>query len=507
MSDKLSKRLFSMHFSLTVSIVLLVVTTSLCVGIISFFSIKDFIRQGIKERMLDVAALATQQVNMEDHERLWTQEDETTEAYLGIRAKLQAIKSAGKDIRYIYTYRKSESGEISFVVDAETDPEEMSHVGDVYDDATPEMLSVFELGEGVVEDDFSRDEWGVWLSAFAPLFAKDGKVVGAVGLDVSAKAILDYEHRFLLILVVLCLAVCVPAIVLSIWFSSRVSRPLMQLAAEMDKVKHFDLSGGHKVETRITEVAAMNTALLNMKGGLRSFRKYVPADLVSELLSMGREASLSVEKRNVSVFFSDIADFTTISEGIGPENLVAHLGTYFEGMTGAIVESGGTVDKFIGDSIMAFWNAPLDMKDHAVVACRTALLCHRRSEEICRQWREQGGPGFQTRIGINTGDAMVGNMGYEERMSYTAFGDTVNIASRLESLNKYFNTHLIIGSSTYEQAQHTIEARFLDVVIVKGRKTGFRVYELLAEKGGISAEDREFRDLYESGMQNYLERN
>jgi len=487
MSGILGRRLFSMHFSLTASTVLLVVTSTVCVGVIAFFSMQKFIRQGIRERMHDVAALAAQQVPVAEHEQLLTRADEDGAVYRHIKEKLGAIKAVGKDVRFVYTYRKEAEGKVVFVVDAATDPTELSHIGDEYEDATPDMLAALEgSGEVRVEQDFAKDDWGVWLSAFAP-FTVDGRVVGAVGIDVSAQAILDYERRFRLILLVLCGATCVPAVFLGVWFSRRISRPLKRLATDMERVKKFDLTDTPAIHSRILEVDMMNTALTNMKGGLRSFKRYAPADLVSELLSLGREATLSMEKREVSVFFSDIADFTTVSELIPPELLNEHLSEYFREMTSAILETGGTVDKFIGDSIMAFWNAPMDVREHAITACLAAIECRRRSDEMCRRLRERGEPVLFTRIGINTGEVMVGNMGYEERLSYTAFGDTVNIASRLETLNKYFDTGLIIGATTQEQAKDAIETRFLDMVVLKGRKTGFPVYELLAEKGGLSA--------------------
>jgi adenylate cyclase len=250
----------------------------------------------------------------------------------------------------------------------------------------------------------------------------------------------------------------------------------------------------------------MRTAVANMKNGLRSFKKYVPAELVSELIRLQKEAVLGAEKKQISIFFSDIANFTTISELLGPERMAETLGVYFKGMTGLIHQNRGTVDKFIGDAIMAFWGAPTPVDNHAVLACHTALQCQRHIASIADGFRQKGLPTLNTRIGLNTGEAVVGNMGFEERLSYTAIGDNVNLASRIEGLNKYYETGIIISGSTFAAAQNEIEARMLDVVAVKGRSGGIPIYELISEKDNISGEEKTFIALFNTGMSLYLDR-
>jgi adenylate cyclase len=223
------------------------------------------------------------------------------------------------------------------------------------------------------------------------------------------------------------------------------------------------------------EIEMMNVALAKMKGGLRSFAQYVPRDLVRAVLASGQEAALSGEVRQLTVYFSDLAGFTTLAESKAPDELVHFLGEYLDDMSTIIAGERGTVDKYLGDGIMAFWGAPQPLADHAARACAAALRCQKRLAEYAAR-----GTPLHTRIGIATGDVLVGNIGSTERMNYTVMGDTANLASRLEGLNKQFGTSLMISEGTFEAAKDKIVARPLDVVAVKGKSQGVRVYALLA---------------------------
>jgi adenylate cyclase len=208
----------------------------------------------------------------------------------------------------------------------------------------------------------------------------------------------------------------------------------------------------------------------------------------------------------MTIFFSDIADFTTISEQLTPEKLVENLKVYFKGMSSTILSNSGTVDKYIGDAIMAFWGAPNYIENHAVLACISALKCQNFLKELSEKWKNENQPMFKTRIGLNTGEVTVGNVGYEERLNYTVLGDNVNLASRLEGLNKFYGTKIIISESTYEQAKDFIEVRKLDLVSVKGKSKGVYIYQLISEKDNIQKSTRYFLNLCEEGFDLYLKR-
>jgi adenylate cyclase len=231
----------------------------------------------------------------------------------------------------------------------------------------------------------------------------------------------------------------------------------------------------------------------------------VPADLVRQILASGGEAELGGQKADLTIFFTDIADFTTISERLEPEALVEQLGEYFEAMSTALRrQPPGTLDKFIGDSIMAFWGAPASNPDHAVAACHAALACQEALKQLHEKWAREGKPLFYQRIGINTGEVIVGNMGSASRLNYTVVGDTVNTASRFEGLNKLYGTRIIIGESTRQRVDEHFVVRPLDLVSVKGSTKGIRIYELMAEAAGADARTLAIAGLAVEALEMYL---
>jgi adenylate cyclase len=293
----------------------------------------------------------------------------------------------------------------------------------------------------------------------------------------------------------------------SAWISALVSKPLRRIALDSEAIGRFEIEARPIERSQIREVDQLMVATHDMKRGLRSFGKYVPADLVREILASGGEAELGGQRASLTIFFTDIADFTTISERLEPEALVDQLGEYFEAMSSALRQQPpGTLDKFIGDSIMAFWGAPLPNPDHAVTACRAALLCQERLKVLQEKWSREGKPLFYQRIGINTGEVIVGNMGSASRLNYTVVGDTVNTASRFEGLNKLYGTRIIVGQSTWELVKEKFVARPLDLVSVKGSAKGVRIYELLAETASADERTRAIAALAETALTLYLER-
>ena len=240
-----------------------------------------------------------------------------------------------------------------------------------------------------------------------------------------------------------------------------------------------------------------------MKASLRSFAHYVPTDLVRTLLAHGREAELGGELRRLTIHFSDVADFTAISEGMEPTRLVEAMGRYFELMAGALTRYGGTVDKFMGDGIMAFFNAPEELPDHPRQACLAALEAQRLLAEMARA-TPPGEPVFRARIGLGLGEVLVGNIGTPERFAYTLLGDEVNLASRLEGLNKLYGTAIIASDAVMDQAGDEFEWRRLDRVVVKGRVRGTLVCELLGLKGEVPKSVLAARDVYERALDAYF---
>jgi adenylate cyclase len=220
----------------------------------------------------------------------------------------------------------------------------------------------------------------------------------------------------------------------------------------------------------------------------RMFGQYMSETVINHLLEHPEKLQLGGERRRVTLFFSDLAGFTTISERLSPETVVSLLNDYLSRMTQIILNEAGTVDKFEGDAIMAFWGAPLDQPDQASRACRAALRQQAALKELNRQFAGLNLPPLSMRIGLHTGDAIVGNLGSEKRFDYTVIGDTVNLASRLEGVNKFYGSHIMASEVTVAECAGAVEFRELDLVAVKGKEQAVRVFEVLGLTGELEPE-------------------
>jgi adenylate cyclase len=237
-----------------------------------------------------------------------------------------------------------------------------------------------------------------------------------------------------------------------------------------------------------------------------AFAQYLSPDVVKQIADEPSKLSLGGERREATFYFSDIEGFTTISESLEPDRLTYLMNRFLGEMTDTILESGGTLDKYIGDAVMAFWNAPAPLPDHALVACKVAIKNQEKLARLSAELQKEGFSAVRSRIGLNTGPASIGNMGSSRRFSYTALGDTVNLASRLEGANKAYHSYILISETTREGAGSAIEVRELDFVKVKGKNKPIRVFELLGLKGQTDPKLVERSQAFEAALQAYRER-
>lgn len=237
------------------------------------------------------------------------------------------------------------------------------------------------------------------------------------------------------------------------------------------------------------------------------FSKFVSADVVQYMLDNPDLVRPGGSKTELTIFFSDVAGFTTISEGLSPEDLVILLNEYLGAMTDLLFEYGGTLDKFIGDAVMAFWNFPRKQEDHAVRAVLCAIAMQKKIKELQIDWAKRGFPKVAARCGINTQDVVVGYMGSQKaQMNFTCMGDGVNLASRLEGANKEYGTMMMVSDNTYQRVKHAVRGRFLDFLAVKGKKEPVKVHELVCKIGDEPEGWFEKTELYDKAIQLHLER-
>ncbi|MES1151152.1 MAG: adenylate/guanylate cyclase domain-containing protein, partial [Dongia sp.] len=311
------------------------------------------------------------------------------------------------------------------------------------------------------------------------------------------------KRRLYIMVIILVVAV---SVIGAIAAHRLVSRPIAGIAADMHRIERFHLENLTYRPSRLRELDELSRALRLMGSGLSAFRKYLPADLVETLIREGIEAKPGGHTQPLTVLFTDLAGFTGLTES-EPDRIVEILGDHLDAMSRIVHQHAGTVDKFIGDSVMAFWNAPTAVPDHALAACRAALACRAAFAQSAEGMRAMDNGKVGLRIGVNTGETLVGNIGSSDRLNYTAIGDAVNVASRLESLNKRYGTAILIGENTAEAAGAAIVVRRIDKVAVYGRRGGQVVYELLGlADDRASLGDLGWIDTYQSAFERYLQR-
>ncbi|MFO0723184.1 MAG: adenylate/guanylate cyclase domain-containing protein [Myxococcota bacterium] len=277
----------------------------------------------------------------------------------------------------------------------------------------------------------------------------------------------------------LSVALVLAAVILGgLWLGRRLERSFRQVTATTERMAHFDFAPAQP-RSAFRDLEAVGQSLERAKTALRALTKFVPLELVQQIYRENQEPVLGGALAELSVMFTDIRDFTTVSEAMPTDALARALGRYLETMTRAVRAEQGTIDKFIGDAVMALFNAPAPIENDAAAACRAALACLDATARLYQdpEWGDR--PCFYTRVGIHRDRVMVGNFGAPERMSYTALGDGVNLAARLEGLCKAYGVQILVSEAIVRAAGPGFVFRPIDRVAVKGRAGGVQIFELV----------------------------
>jgi adenylate cyclase len=339
-----------------------------------------------------------------------------------------------------------------------------------------------------------------YFVTFSPLNFSDWVVATVIP---ASDFLASIERNAMTLLIALAALTVIVAAIAILLANRLVVAPLLRVAGQLKHIDEFRLDRAIRVASPLRELDDLSGVLLQMSRGLASFQKYMPTEHVGTLVSQGVEARPGGHQQTLTVMFTDVTGFTGISEELG-SRVVPVLAEYLEAVSAAVLNHCGTIDKFLGDGVMAFWGAPVPSERHAANACAAALECQtllslqRAAAERC------GGTALRMRIGINTGRMLVGNIGSSERLNYTVIGDPVNIASRLEPLGKIYGVEIVIGEETRIAAGDAIIVRQLDWVSLYGRTGGLAVYELLgmAERSEVP----EWIETYEAGLAAYENR-
>ncbi len=350
-----------------------------------------------------------------------------------------------------------------------------------------------------------RDADGEWYRVTLAPVGRMEWIVGTVIPERDFTGVIERNMENLrMLLPALLLASALTAMIFA---TVLIAWPLRRLTRRVLQLKELYVDPGRPVASSIREIQQMSDAIWGMETALQSFKRYVPADLVRELLHEGRAATLGTQKRELTILQTSIDRFESLFDVVDSDRLTAQFSTYLEEVTRVLMDAGATVDKYIGDKVQVFWNAPLDAKDHERRACAAALECQRRIAELNAQWTARGSVAFHTRIGIHTGPALVGNIGTSERMSYSLIGDSVNRAVHLTGLNRQYGTRILIGAETCARVAEAFLVRPVDRLREQEDDEGVVFYELVGPLEDELSSDaallcREFR----MGFRAYWER-
>ena len=269
----------------------------------------------------------------------------------------------------------------------------------------------------------------------------------------------------------------------SLRLAKLVTAPVEHLSRIARRIGRLELDNLPRETSRVLEIQHLDQALDESARSLKAFRKFVPVDVINQLVAEGHALAPNGSPRRITVMFTDVEGFTRISEALETDVLVEQLTAYFNLAARVFARHGGTIDKFIGDGIMVLWGAPSDLEDAEYRACLAALELQSEMDQLNAGWRRDGRPEFHTRIGLHTGVVIAGVLGSNDRLSYTAFGDVINVASRIEGINKDLGTRILMSEATFQGLQGRLATRRVDgQAEIRGRQTRLVLYELTGHR-------------------------
>ncbi len=439
---------------------------------------------------LSVASTTAMCIDPTQYQKLNLQTKEESAEYQSLEKQLRKIRNVNRrDDIYVHRiyglFPDAKNSKIQrFAVDAEEHGLEKKNVGNVMRFKTQSGKWIeINYKKPLILPEFIEDIWGNWLTALYPLEDEQGRHIGNIRVDMSADDVVERFHLLLVSGLLIFIFMLVSAVVLG-WLLVRwFNRPLMKITASLKAISQGDLKQ-HLEITGKDEFAEIATIINTMTEGLRqrdmlqtSLTRYISHALAERIVNTGELPQLSSERRKVTIMICDIRNFTGISEHIKPEEVVAFLNEFFEAIIEAITAQQGILDKYLGDGFLAIFGTPSDdsyQEDHAIHA---ALKIRKIIPGLNAKWREKLGMPIEIGIGINTGSAIVGNIGTDIHMEYTAIGDTVNLASRIEMASKELNTDIIISEYTYISADHrAFQFKQLGDITVRGREQKVKVF-------------------------------
>lgn len=465
-----------------------VLVMAVLLSVSGFFYVRGVATElGALQARLRIAATSlAASIDPEEVEGIRTPADVDGAAYQRLAARFRGVAAAEPEFSDIYVMRHRADGAVEFVVDVvirgDAPP---GKPGEVY---TAERVTRLEQGflGPVVEDEPYTDAWGTVLSGYAPIRNAAGATVAIVGVDVRAARIAALKREVLF----LALGVLAIAVIVLTAMATVVARSVRAPLAQIVEATNAIAAGRFKVRAKVNrtdEFGVVGKHFDEMAHGLEerefiktTFGQYVSPDIVKKMIA-DRSEAVRGERRHVAVMFADVRGFTTLSESLPPEEVVLLLNAYLDRMTQEITAHGGRIDKFIGDAIMADWGT-LDGTDapEAKAIAAAVAMCKALDDFNAERARRGAFP-LEFGIAMHAGDVVVGSIGSAHKLEYTIIGDTVNIASRLQGMNKKFSARIVASSSMVAAAGATARSRRLDSVTLRGRNEETEVCQILTD--------------------------
>lgn len=454
---------------------------------------RHYLFDGYRDKLLSITNSVAILLDPELLKAVQSAGDGNSQAYAQLRRTLRRARNANRR-RDTYMKRmftvvpsKEDPNVLLIAVDSEESLQNAGRLGEVYRGRKLERLN-----DPVVEDSFVTDEFGTWLRAHAPVRDANGQIAGIVVVEAPSDWV-EGKLRPISLSGMLALAFAVllslPAVIL---LSRWVTKPLETVRDSLEAIGRGNLETRVSLKATSREFQAVINTINMMAAGLAerdrvksAFARYVSQQVLESILQSTSDLRLSGARRRISVLFCDIRGFTGISEILEPEKTVQLLNEYFETMVEVVFQNGGTLDKFIGDGLMVIFGAPQDDHFHEEHALTAAIEMQRGLRKLAEKWKPEG-LNLRIGIGINSGPAIVGNIGSSKRMEYTAIGDTVNLASRLESSTKELGVGILISEYTRNAVQGTFRFRSMGAVHVRGRKAAVETFSIEEEEALVT---------------------
>jgi len=474
----------------------LIVTTILLSEGLSYKETRQKLLNELSSKVVGVAATMAQLLDRDQVEIVVKEGSDQSDVYDSLVQKMRNVRDANRRddffVKYIYMIRPDPANAKQFIVvaDATEDPAIYIPPGTAYPEGGKFGI-LDHLNEPFSPPKLIEDRWGKFLPGYAPIFDANGKFLATIGVNLSADYVDQEVNRLLLIDFWTMSIALIAGLLIATFLAHGISRSLRTICSGVSRIGRGELEARLDVHSK-DEFGELALEINRMAQGLQerdrlklNFTRYVSKHILEKILASDKMPTLEGERRKITVLFSDIRDFTHLAEYLPPEEVVLLLNEYLAVMLDVIFSKNGTLDKFIGDGLMVEFGAPLDDSEQEIHAVETALGMHQALKTLNQKWKMENRPEISMGIGIHTGLAVLGNIGSEHRMEYTAIGDTVNVTSRLEQATKELKVSILISETTWTAISTRYQGKSMGPLHLKGRIDPVNVYAIdLPEERG-----------------------